>query len=83
MKKDRWYHRPEGESAAEREIFELVGRIVIAWGAIDTVLSKLWWHLAFEAGGEIDRDRAYRSTLDDKIKEIRKLVAKDGSRRDF
>ena len=80
---ERWYHRPDGESAAEREIVELVGRIVIAWGAIDTVMAKLWWHLAFEAGQEIDRDRAYRATLDDKLKAIRKLVLRDGGRRDF
>lgn len=83
MSNDKWYHCPEGESAAERQVVETVGRIVIAWGATDTVLSKLWWHLAFEAGQAIDRDRAYRSTLDDKLKGIRKLVQRDGSRRDL
>lgn len=82
MANNRWYHRPEGESAKEREVIEMIGRIVVAWGAADSVLSKLWWHLAFQAGGEIDRDKAYRSTLDDKLKALRRFVPSNGGRRD-
>lgn len=51
-----FYNRFEHESGRETKMYETIGRIIVAWGAAENALAKLWWHLAFQDGMELDRD---------------------------
>lgn len=77
-----FYKQFEHESARDKAMYETIGRIVVAWGATDSALAKLWWHKAFESGVELPRDKVYRALLGDKLKALRKLIPTDGSRAD-
>lgn len=79
----RFYRQYPDDPSHWREMLERVGRIVITWGAMENALAKLWWHLAFEAGRELDPEKVYREPLSGKIAKIRKLVPRDGARRDL
>ncbi len=79
----RFYHQNADDPAHWRLMFEQIGRIIVAWGAAENALAKLWWHMAFNAGKELSRNKVYIAPIAEKLKELRKLVPYDGSRTDM
>lgn len=78
----RFYHLSAADGPRVAEMYETIGRIVVAWGAAETVLAKLWFHEAFEAGTELRPDKLYSAKTADKLKALRKLIPNNGSRAD-
>lgn len=78
----RFYHRSDADGPHTTAMYETIGRIVIAWGAAETVLAKMWWHAAFESGEELQPDKLYNATTTNKLKALRKLIPDDGTRAD-
>lgn len=79
----RFYHWSVSEGPHIQEMYAAIGRIVVAWGAAETVLAKMWWHKAFEAGTELDPGKLYNARTTDKFKALRKLIPSDGARPDI
>lgn len=79
----RFYHRSDADGPRIQEMYETIGRIVVAWGAAETVLAKLWFHTAFDSGKELRPDKLYSAKTTDKLKALRKLIPNDGSRADL
>ncbi|GEM71118.1 hypothetical protein SAQ01S_08840 [Sphingomonas aquatilis NBRC 16722] len=78
----RFYHLSLADGPRVAEMYQTIGRIVVAWGAAETVLAKLWFHKALEAGKEMRSDKVYSATTSGKLKALRKLIPVDGSRAD-
>lgn len=78
----RFYHPSKADGQRTLEMYETIGRIVVAWGAAETVLAKLWFHKAFEAGKELRPEKLYSAKTADKLKALRRLIPRDDSRAD-
>lgn len=78
-----YYKQFEHESAQDKEMYATIGRIVVAWGAAESVLAKLWWHKAFLSGVELSSNKVYRAPISEKLKSIRKLTPRDENRADL
>lgn len=78
----RFYHRSAADGSRVSEMYETIGRIVVAWGAAETVLAKLWFYKAFEVGTELRPEKLYRAKTADKLKALRRLIPSDGGRAD-
>jgi len=77
-----FYKQFDGESASDTKMYQTIGRVIVAWGAAENALAKLWWHKSFERGRELSRDKIYRAPLSEKLAQLRKLTPADGDRPD-
>jgi len=54
--------------------YAAIGRFITDVASAETVVGKLWWHQAFEAGSPLPADRVQGAGMQTKLKELRRLV---------